>query len=86
MAQPTARAEQVTQLVLGETGTVLERTGQWRRVRTDADAYDGWIHLGYLSEVEDPIGLGVANASQDDRLGLVAARHGPGKMTAESDG
>ncbi len=56
LANPTARAEQVTQLVLGETATVLERSGEWRRVRTDADAYDGWIHLGYLSEVEDPAG------------------------------
>ena len=49
-----ARAEQVTQLVLGETATLLERNGDWRRVRTDADGYDGWINRGYLSEVEDP--------------------------------
>ena len=54
LANPAARAEQVTQLVLGETATLLERNGDWRRVRTDADDYDGWIHRGYLSEVEDP--------------------------------
>lgn len=54
LAQPTVRAEQVTQLVLGETAVVLERTGDWRRVCTHADDYDGWIHSGYLSEVEDP--------------------------------
>ena len=54
LAQPAVRAEQVTQLVLGETAVVLERTGDWRRVCTHADDYDGWIHSGYLTEVEDP--------------------------------
>ena len=54
LAQPTVRAEQVTQLVLGETAVVLERTGDWLRVCTQADDYDGWIHSGYLTEVEDP--------------------------------
>jgi hypothetical protein len=55
LSQPSVRAEQVTQLVLGETGVVLERTGDWRRVCTHADDYDGWIHSGYLTEVEDPV-------------------------------
>lgn len=54
LAQPTVRAEQVTQLVLGETAVVVERTGDWRRVCTHADDYNGWIHSGYLLEVEDP--------------------------------
>jgi cell wall-associated NlpC family hydrolase len=54
LAQPNVRAEQVTQLVLGETATVVERTGEWRRVCTHADDYGGWTHSGYLSEVEDP--------------------------------
>jgi gamma-D-glutamyl-L-lysine dipeptidyl-peptidase len=54
LAQPSVRAEQVTQLVLGETAVLLERTGEWRRVCTHADDYDGWVHSGYLSELEDP--------------------------------
>lgn len=53
LAQPAVRAEQVTQLILGETAVVVERNGDWRRVCTYADDYDGWIHTGYLSEVED---------------------------------
>jgi hypothetical protein len=48
-------AEQVTQLVLGETAEVVERSGDWRRVCTTHDGYDGWIHSGYLCEVEDTI-------------------------------
>jgi gamma-D-glutamyl-L-lysine dipeptidyl-peptidase len=48
--QPTLRTEQVTQLVLGETGEVLETAGDWRRVRTDFDGYEGWVHAGYALE------------------------------------
>lgn len=51
LAEPTVRAEQVTQLVLGETAELLDRSGEYRRVRTHADHYDGWVHAGYLLEV-----------------------------------
>jgi hypothetical protein len=53
LAQPAARAEQVTQLILGETAGVVERRGDWRRVCTHDDGYEGWIHSGYLREVDD---------------------------------
>lgn len=56
LAQPDIRAEQVTQLVLGETAVVLERTGEWRKVCTQLDDYAGWINAGYLLELEDPSG------------------------------
>lgn len=46
------RAEQVTQLVLGETGIVLEQEGEWRRVRATLDGYTGWVHTGYLRELD----------------------------------
>ena len=46
-ADASLRAEQVTQLVLGETATVLERRADWLRVRTDIDSYEGWVHEGY---------------------------------------
>jgi cell wall-associated NlpC family hydrolase len=53
LAEPRVRAEQVTQLLLGETAAVVESSGEWRRVCTATDAYDGWIHSGYLSETDD---------------------------------
>jgi cell wall-associated NlpC family hydrolase len=55
LAEPRVRAEQVTQLVLGETAAVVDRTGDWRRVCTHVDGYDGWVNAGYLSEVEDQV-------------------------------
>lgn len=53
LAEPTVRAEQVTQLVLGETASIVERTGDWRRVCLHIDGYHGWVHSGYLLEVEE---------------------------------
>ena len=53
LAEPRVRAEQVTQLVLGETAAVTSRSGEWRRVCTHFDGYDGWINTGYLHEGED---------------------------------
>jgi hypothetical protein len=48
---PEVRADQVSQLVLGETGMILESRGDWRRLRTAFDRYEGWAHRGYLLEV-----------------------------------
>jgi gamma-D-glutamyl-L-lysine dipeptidyl-peptidase len=52
-AQPSLRSEQVSQLVLGETGRVVERAGDWRRIEVDLDGYQGWVHAGYGLEVGD---------------------------------
>jgi hypothetical protein len=76
LAQPTLRAEQVTQLVLGETATVLESSGEWRRVAVDYDRYEGWVHAGYLVEAADT----AADAWRRDATGwsngIVARLHG----------
>lgn len=52
LAEPSVRAEQVTQLVLGEGGAVLERRDPYLRVRTTLDGVEGWMHRGYLLEVD----------------------------------
>lgn len=52
LADASLRAEQVTQLVLGETAGVTERRGEWLRVRCDLDGYEGWVHRGYAMEVD----------------------------------
>jgi hypothetical protein len=51
--EPSLRVEQVSQLVLGETAAVLEQQGEWRRLRSRHDGYEGWAHAGYLLQVED---------------------------------
>ena len=52
-ADATLRAEQVSQLVLGESADVLETSGAWRKIRTELDRYTGWVHAGYCIEVDD---------------------------------
>ena len=52
-AEPTPRAEQVSQLVLGETADVLEAAAEWRKIRTGLDRYVGWVHSGYCAEVDE---------------------------------
>lgn len=49
-AEASLRAEQVTQLALGETADVLAVEESWLRVRTSADRYEGWVHRGYVVE------------------------------------
>ena len=63
-AQPSLRAEQVSQLVLGETGRVDESAGEWRRIRGDHDGYEGWVHAGYLRRDRRRGGRPVAAATR----------------------
>ena len=51
LASGSVRAEQVTQLVLGESAALLDRSGEWLHITTDADAYVGWVHQGYVREL-----------------------------------
>jgi hypothetical protein len=52
LAEPSLRAAQVTQLVLGEGAEVLESRETFDRVRTSLDGCDGWVHRGYLQVVD----------------------------------
>ncbi len=57
LAAPSLASEQLSQLVLGEGATVLERRDAYYRVHTLLDDYEGWLHRGYvrvtdLNEVE----------------------------------
>ncbi len=51
LAEPSVRATQVSQLVLGETAAILEMAGDWLRIETVDDSYEGWVHTGYLREL-----------------------------------
>ncbi len=51
MAEPSVRAEQVTQLVMGETAQLVSRQGEWCSIRTDFDDYAGWVNDGYVRQL-----------------------------------
>ncbi|HET8622693.1 MAG TPA: NlpC/P60 family protein [Gemmatimonadales bacterium] len=54
LAAPTVRAEQVSQLVLGETAALVGTDGEWCRIRATHDGYEGWAHRGYLRAADNP--------------------------------
>lgn len=47
LAEPRAAATQTSQYLNGRHLRVLEARGEWLRVR-GGDAYEGWMHRGYL--------------------------------------
>jgi hypothetical protein len=71
-AEPTLRGEQVSQLVLGETAVTEESAGEWRRVRCDLDGYGGWVHSGYLVELDDDAAAAWRAEAAGWSLGAVA--------------
>ncbi len=51
LAAPSLRAEQLSQLVLGEGASVVAREGEHLEVVTALDSYRGWVHQGYVRQV-----------------------------------
>lgn len=52
LAAPSLAAEQVTQLVLGEGAEIRDHRGAMLQIRTLLDAYDGWVHEGYVRQLQ----------------------------------
>lgn len=52
-ANPTHRSEMKSQLIFGDTFEVLEREGDWIRVKNDSDKYEGWIQEIQIQLVDD---------------------------------
>lgn len=78
-AEPTDKAEIVTQLIFGECYTLLLTQGQWMQVRTAADQYVGWMdvkqHLPVTAEYfaawqaqDHPRTLDVVQMVSDDTM------------------
>ena len=52
-ASGSEEAEQLTQLLFGETVDVLEEAERWIRVRNDADGMEGWVDFKMLTKMSD---------------------------------
>jgi hypothetical protein len=75
-AEPSLRAEQVSQLVLGETAAVTDGSGEWRRVRCDLDGYEGWVHPGYVVELDEMAAAAWRAEATGWSLGAIARADG----------
>ena len=62
LGEPRAAASQTSQYLNGARLTVLDGRGDWFRVR-GADAYEGWMHRGYIVDTETAL-------AEDDRVAL----------------
>ena len=53
-AEPSDRAEMVTQWLFGETAEVLEEKGNWSKLRFDHDGYEGWVDNKQIAPCPTP--------------------------------
>ncbi len=58
--EPAHRSEQVSQLLFGESFQVIDRHGDWHKIRISFDHYEGWIHQSQYM----PLGLPEYNELQ----------------------
>ena len=68
-AEPSHRAEMVSQLLFGETFRMLEVADEWVRIQTHHDGYEGWIQRKQCFEPSDEI---FDNYLRADKLRLSA--------------
>jgi hypothetical protein len=52
--EPDVKTTQVSQLLHGHIARVVARKGLWLSVNS-ADAYDGWVHQGYVVTIPGPV-------------------------------
>ncbi len=65
-SQPNHRSEMASQLLYGETCTVLERGPRFTRVRTHFDDYEGWVDARQFEGVETAAEAGLGGTMADD--------------------
>jgi cell wall-associated NlpC family hydrolase len=51
MREPSPRAELVSQMVTGETATIVADQQPWLRLKRAFDGYEGWVNQGYLKVI-----------------------------------
>ncbi|MBA3467846.1 MAG: C40 family peptidase, partial [Gemmatimonadaceae bacterium] len=54
LCEPDVKTTQASQLLHGHIAEIVERQGLWLKVQS-ADAYQGWLHQGYVVTVPDPV-------------------------------
>jgi hypothetical protein len=53
--EPSHRSEMVSQLLFGETFTILDRSGSWLLTRNDLDAYLGWVDQSQCRQIDEEV-------------------------------
>jgi cell wall-associated NlpC family hydrolase len=61
--EPSDRSEMVTQILFGETFSILEEKGTWLLIRMHIDNYEGWINRKQSMQVTDEFIEKLVNSS-----------------------
>lgn len=51
--EPGDRSELVSQMLFGETATVIDSNDKWLKIKTDHDQYEGWVDKKQLEPCSD---------------------------------
>jgi gamma-D-glutamyl-L-lysine dipeptidyl-peptidase len=74
-SEPSHQSEQVSQLIFGETATVINVKNEWYFIKTDFDSYQGWIEkkvtIDYKKEHSEKIVCKSFIFSADNNLKII---------------
>ena len=71
--EPTHRSEQVTQLLFGETYTIINQQNNWAYISCTHDEYKGWIDLNQFHEISQREFEAIESAENGIALELVSS-------------
>ena len=74
-AEPANRSEMVSQLLFGDTFTLLEEKEEWVRIRQSFDGYESWINTKQYSPIREKTFLEITKAPQLLSNELIAILH-----------
>lgn len=53
--EPSHRSEMVNQLLFGDTLQIIEEKGEWKRIKTIFDDYEGWVTYHMISDINKDV-------------------------------
>ena len=72
-AEASEASEQLTQLLFGETVTVLEQKHRWNRIKNDFDGQEGWVDFKMITPLSDEEAAQYAQTNQSARVTMPVA-------------
>jgi len=70
-AEPSHKAEMVTQLLFGDLFRITEQESQWLKIRQSFDDYEGWLSISQVNLVSDKEFLSLAGSETPVTMDLV---------------
>ena len=72
--EPSHKTEMVNQLLFGETMEILEEKGEWFKIRSLYDDYEGWLTYHLVAAVDEKIAMAKAEYVAANPINMVRFR------------